>query len=315
MPEGNEVHRWAERHRAAFVGRKMHVESPNGRTPGTEALDGRKLERVLAKGKHLGYVFGKDRILHVHLGRYGDWTEGQMPLAEVKGMLRLRMWPVGAKARRDVAQPSARHAWYSNDDGSSAVPATDVDWLELRGASDCSVWTDAQWQKLLERLGPDPLGSGSARAGDEPDDPAPAFEHMAKAKTPIGVLLMQQDVIAGIGNIYRAELLFRARLSPFLEGRAVPRKTLLGMWKDAIPLLKAGMIDRRIVTTRPKDRPTKKTGTPLKEEVHYVYRRAGKPCFLCGTKVLKKDVAGRTLYWCPTCQAEHGEVSTGRRVE
>ena len=134
MPEGNEIHRWAERHGAAFVGKKMRVESPNGRWPEVDVLDGRKLTEVRAKGKHLGYVFGRDRILHVHLGRYGDWTEGQMPLAEVRGMLRVRMWAAGAKPRKQAAVPSRRHGWYSDDDGSFAVAPEDVDWLELRGA-------------------------------------------------------------------------------------------------------------------------------------------------------------------------------------
>jgi endonuclease-8 len=294
MPEGNEIHRWAERHSRAFVGKKMRVEGPNGRFVDAGSLDGRKLERVMAVGKHLGYVFGRDRILHVHLGRYGDWSEGQMPLAEVKGALRLRMWAAGAKVRTDAAVPSRRHGWYSEDDGSHAVAAEDVDWLELRGPTDCSLWTEAHWEKLLERLGPDGLNG---------DDPESALEKIAKAKSPIGVLLMEQDVMAGIGNIYRAELLFRARLSPFVEGRNVPRKTVMGIWKDSIPLLKAGMVDRRIVTTRAKDRPVKKTGLPLKEEVHYVYRRHGKACFLCGGKIERQEMAGRTLYWCPGCQA------------
>jgi endonuclease-8 len=79
--------------------------------------------------------------------------------------------------------------------------------------------------------------------------------------------------------------------------------TLKALWKDSIPLLRAGMVDRRIVTTRPKDRPTKKTGPPIKEEVHYVYRRHGKPCFVCGTKIQRQEIAGRSLYWCPVCQA------------
>lgn len=302
MPEGNEIHRWAERHRSAFAGRKMHVESPNGRTGDTERLSGRVLEKVLAHGKHLGYVFGKDRILHVHLGRFGDWTEGQMPLPEVKGTLRLRLWPVGAKPRKDAAQASTRHGWYSQDDGTSSVEPQDVDWLELRGASDCSVWTDAQWAALVARLGPDPLGSAGKPAGEAPDDPAPAFERIAKAKTSIAVLLMEQDVIAGIGNIYRAELLYRERLDPMTPGNEVPRARLERIWKDAIPLLRAGMVDRRIVTTRPKDRPTKKSGLPLKEEAHYVYRRHGKPCFVCGTTIQRRELAARTLYWCPTCQ-------------
>src|SRR5579875_1744708 len=162
LPEGNEVHRWAERHRIALVGKKLRVESPNGRFADAVALDNRKLERVLAKGKHLGYVFGKDRILHVHLGRYGDWTEGQMPLAEPRGALRLRMYPVGAKLRKDAIAPNKRHGWYSSDDGTSALAPEEIDWLELRGAAACELWTDAAWQTLLERLGPDALD------GDDP---------------------------------------------------------------------------------------------------------------------------------------------------
>ena len=293
MPEGNEIHRWAERHRAAFVGKKMHVESPNGRTLLTERLEGRRLEEVRAKGKHLGYVFGKDRILHVHLGRYGDWTEGQMPLREVRGVLRLRMWRVGAKARKDAAKATVRHGWYSQDDGTAAVAAEDVDWLELRGASDCSVWSEAEWEKLMARRGPDPLRG---------DDAGPALERMAKARTPISVLLMQQEVLAGGGTIFRAELLFRERVNPFLEGREVPVESLRALWEDAGPLMRAGMLDRRIVTTRAKDRPLKKAGLPLKEEVHYVYRRHGKACFLCGATVRREEIAGRMLYWCPVCQ-------------
>jgi endonuclease-8 len=280
----------------------MHVESPNGRTAQTERLEGRVLVKVLAHGKHLGYVFGKDRILHVHLGRYGDWTEGHMPLPKVKGVLRLRMWPVGAKARAQPGKPSARHAWYSDDDGTHQTDPMDVDWLELRGASDCSVWTDAQWTALTARLGPDPLGSGGEAAGKKPDDPRPAFEHIAKAKTPISVLLMQQDVIAGIGNIYRAELLFREGLDPMTAGKDVAPERVKRMWKESIPLLRAGMIDRRIVTTRAKDRSVKRTGKPLREEVHYVYRRHGKPCFVCGATIQRREIAGRSLYWCPACQ-------------
>ncbi|HSU19515.1 MAG TPA: zinc finger domain-containing protein [Acidobacteriaceae bacterium] len=294
MPEGNEIHRWADRHNAAFAKKKMRVEAPTGRFPDADAIDNRRLEQVLAKGKHLGYVFGRDRILHVHLGRYGDWTEGQMPLADVKGALRVRMWPAAAKPRKGAAAPTIRHGWYSNDDGSTSLSPEDVDWLELRGAAACELWTDAQWQALLDRLGPDPLNG---------DDPQPAFDRIGKAKAPISVLLMNQEILCGIGNIYRAELLFRARQNPFTPGRDVPLKTLKAIWKDSLPLLRSGMLDRRIVTTLPKHRPTKKTGPPLKPEVHYVYRRHGKPCFVCGTKVSRQEIAGRTLYWCLTCQA------------
>ncbi len=294
MPEGNEIHRWAERHTEAFEGKKMHVEGPNGRFADAALLEGRRLERVLAVGKHLGYDFGGDRILHVHLGRYGDWTEGQMPMPEVRGILRLRMWRVGARLVKGAAEPAKRHGWYSSDDGSSKLDPARVDWVELRGPTDCSVYTRERWGALLKRLGPDPLNE------DRLDR---AIEKIGKAKKPIGFLLMEQEVMSGIGNIYRAELLFRARLSPFVPGVEVPPETLRRIWKDAKPLLKAGMVDRRIVTTLPRHRPHRNEASPLKQEVHYVYRRHGKPCWVCGGTVRKQDMSGRSLYWCPTCQA------------
>ena len=266
MPEGNEIHRYAKRHAATFAGKIICVEGPNGRFTDAALLTGRKLKAVIARGKHLAYDFGRDRKLHVHLGRFGDFTEGKIPFPEVKGILRMR--------------------W-----------STATDWLELRGPTDCSVYTDAQWQAVEDRLGADPLAPDA--------DPAPTFAYLRKAKTPIAALLMDQTVFAGIGNIYRAELLYRAKLNPFTPGKDVPEKTLQTIWRDAVKLMPDGMVDRRIVTTRAKDRPHAK-GTALRDEVHYVYRRHGKPCLVCGTDIRRVDMAGRTLYWCPTCQA--GEV-------
>jgi endonuclease VIII len=315
MPEGNEIHRWAERHAAAFAGKTVRVDGPQGRFTDSDVLDGRKLLRVMAVGKHLGYDFGKDRILHVHLGLQGDFTEGSGPLPEVKGALRLRMWSaekvrqptLAPKGGREDGAPSSkygvassvvnrRHGWYSQDDGTGHLQPEQIAWVELRGPMDCTVYTQVKWEKLLERLGPDPLN------GDAPDR---ALAKIAKSKKPIAALLMEQDVMAGIGNIYRAELLFRAGQSPFALGKNVASAVVKAMWRDAVPLMRAGMVDRRIVTTKAKDRPTKKAGQALKEEAHYVYRRQGKPCFICGTKVLKQEnFAGRNLYWCPVCQAQ-----------
>jgi endonuclease-8 len=295
MPEGNEIHRWAARHEAAFGGRPVRVDGPQGRFTDSAVLDGRRLLGVRAVGKHLGYDFGKDRVLHIHLGLQGDFTEGSGPLPAVKGALRLRMWNAAAVRKPVVEGESRRHAWYSDDDGTNDFPATEVAWVELRGPMDCSVYTEDMWQTLLQRLGPDPLN------GDAPDR---ALAKIAKSKKPIGALLMEQDVIAGVGNIYRAELLYRARQSPFTAGANVAPQVLAKIWKDAAPLMRAGMVDRRIVTTLAKDRPHKK-GPVLKEEAHYVYRRNGQPCWVCGTKVMKMEgFAGRNLFWCPVCQAE-----------
>ena len=301
MPEGNEIHRWAERHTAAFAGRPVRVDGPQGRFTDADVLDGRKLERVMAVGKHLGYDFAKDRILHVHLGLQGDFSEGSGPLPEVKGALRLRMWNAAAvkRALSKTATPgvpgvSKRHRWYSDDDGTDNIDADKVAWVELRGPMDCSVYSQEKWDGLLKRLGPDPLNG---------DGPERMVAKVAKSRKPIGELLMDQTVAAGVGNIFRAELLYRARLSPFRVGKDVEEKTLRSIWKEAGVLMKAGMVDRRIVTTKPADRPHK-TGQALKEEAHYVYRRNGRPCFVCGTDVLKKEMAGRNLFWCPVCQAE-----------
>lgn len=294
MPEGNEIHRWAARHEAAFAGKPVRVDGPQGRFTDGDLLDGRKLLRVMALGKHLGYDFGKDRILHVHLGLQGDFTEGSGPLPGVRGALRLRMWNAAKVKLPAVPGVSKRHGWYSSDDGTGHLEPEQIAWVELRGPMDCTVYTQEQWELLAERLGPDPLNG---------DDPERGFARVRKSKKSIGQLLMEQDVFAGIGNIYRAELLFRARQSPFSAGRDVAESVLKTMWKDAGPLMRAGMVDRRIVTTLAKDRPSKKSGLPLKEEVHYVYRRHGKPCFVCGTTIERRDVAGRTLYWCPECQA------------
>ena len=264
MPEGHEIHRFAERQAHAFAGRRVHIDSPNGGFADAELLDGRKLLEVKAIGKHLGYRFGRDLTLHVHLGQYGDFWEGTQPMPEPKGALRFRMW-------------------------------TATDWLELRGPTDCRIFSDAEWQALEARLGPDPLVRNT--------DPEPMFALVQTKKTPIGVLLMDQSVVSGIGNIYRAEFLFRARICPDRPGREVSPAALRGIWKDALKLMRDGMQDRRMVTTRPKDRPHPR-GKALHEETHYVYRRQGKPCRVCGTKIESKPMAGRTVYWCPVCQKD-----------
>lgn len=267
MPEGNETHRWAELHAGMFAGKRVFVDSPQGRFVDAELIDGRVLRGVMAVGKHLGYDFGvierERRILHVHMGLYGEFIEGRQPMPAARGALRLRIW--------DKLQ-----------------------WLELRGPTDCSIWSEAKWELLLARLGPDPLNG---------DSPAKMMERIAARKTAIGVLLMDQSIVSGLGNIFRAELLFRARVSPFRAGAEVGAKALKTIWKDASALMPQAMVDRRIVTTKAKDRPHR-MGEALGEEAHYVYRRAGRPCFICGTEVKTQLMVGRNLFWCPGCQAE-----------
>jgi endonuclease-8 len=246
-----------------FAGRVVRVEAPNGRfEDGAKLLDRRKLKAIEAFGKHLFYDFGRQRQLHVHLGLYGKFREGEMPYPEPKGALRLRI-------------STASH------------------WLELRGPTACDVLNEEQRDMLLARIGPDPLRNDA--------DAEKAITRIRRSRSPIGALLMDQSVIGGLGNIYRAELLFRARINPFQPGTALTAKQLKAVWMDAKLLLREGMVDRRIVTTRPADRPHPK-GKARRFETHYVYRRKGLPCFVCGTEVSMQPFVGRKLFWCSNCQ-------------
>lgn len=263
MPEGHELHRNARRQGEFFSGKTVRVAAPNGRfADGAALLDGRKIRAVEAFGKHLFYDFGKDRQLHIHLGLYGKFREGEMPFPEPKGALRLRI-------------SDRKH------------------WIELRGPTACEVLNQEAREKLLDRIGPDPLRANA--------DAEFAIARMAKSRSPMAALLMDQSVISGIGNLYRAEFLFRARIDPMRQGQAVERERLHQIWDDSVRLMCEGIEDRRMVTTEAADRPHPK-GKARRGETHYVYRRHGLPCFVCGTKIRLEIFAGRKLFWCPQCQ-------------
>jgi endonuclease-8 len=214
-----------------FAGRVVNVDAPNARfADGAKLLHRRKLRSVEAFGKHLFYDFGRNRQLHIHLGLYGKFRDGEMPYPEPKGALRLRI-------------------------------STPGHWLELRGPTACDVLDESARAALLARIGPDPLR--------EDAEPARAIARIRKSRAPIAALLMDQSVIGGLGNIYRAEILFRAKLDPKRPGNTLDPRTLRTLWKDAAILLRAGMIDRRIVTTRSADRPHPK-GKARRFETHYV---------------------------------------------
>ena len=112
---------------------------------------------------------------------------------------------------------------------------------------------------------------------------------------------MDQQVIAGIGNVYRAELLYRAGLNPYLPGSTLSREQWQALWKDSKRSMGAGLRANRIVTTLPSDR-DHRSGRVRPTDAVYVYRRHGMPCRRCGTAVAIESLAGRWLYWCPTCQ-------------
>jgi formamidopyrimidine-DNA glycosylase len=113
---------------------------------------------------------------------------------------------------------------------------------------------------------------------------------------------MDQAVVAGVGNVYRAEILYRHRVDPYLPGRQLDDARWGPLWGDLVALMRAGLRSGRIVTTEPRDR-DRPGGKAQREDSHYVYRRAGLPCRICTTPVRMEPLAARKLYWCPTCQA------------
>ena len=264
MPEGHTIHRLARDHAALIKDHPVTLSSPQGRfVDGAELLSGRRLEGIEPYGKHLFYAFEGDLLLHVHLGLYGKFTTGFGPPPAVKGQLRLRMTAGNA-------------------------------WLDLRGPTACELYHPAEKAQVLLRLGPDPLRRDA--------DPEPAWDRVHRSRATVGQLLMDQAVLAGVGNVYRAEVLFRAGLNPFTPGHDVRRTTWDPLWEDIRTLMRAGVKAGRIITTTPADR-DRRGGVVDKTDAHYVYRRAGLPCRRCGTEVRTQVLAARNLFWCPSCQA------------
>jgi DNA-formamidopyrimidine glycosylase len=263
VPEGHTVHRQAREHRARFGGHVLHVTSPQGRfAEGAALLDGRVLEGTDAYGKHLWLELSGDLLLHVHLGLYGVWAFGPAPAPAPRGALRVRI----------------------EGDGSYA---------DLRGPTACEVHTPEDRAAVVARLGPDPLRRRH--------DPTRAWARVSRSRSAVGLLLMDQGVAAGVGNVYRAEVLFRAGIDPHRPGRLVTRDEWDALWADLVALMKAGLRAGRIVTTRPGDR-DRPTGRVRREDAHYVYRRTGAPCRVCGTPVAHELMGARNLFWCPRCQ-------------
>ncbi len=203
----------------------------------------------------------------MHLGLYGKWEltrhgEHEAP-PEARGAVRVRL-------------------------------LGDTVTADLRGPTACEVLDPQAVQAVHSRLGADPL-----RPADTADD---AWGRIHASRTAIGALLMQQDVVAGVGNVYRAEALFRARLDPHRPGREVGHEQWVAMFDDLRVLMRAGVRSGSIVTTEREHR-DRRTGTPRRDDRCYVYKRTGLPCRVCGTPVVAEDMAARTLYRCPSCQA------------
>ena len=174
---------------------------------------------------------------------------------------------------------------------------TDTAVADLRGATECEIIGPGEVQQVLERLGPDPLV-------DPPKHGERRFiERASKTSRPIALVLMDQEIIAGIGNVYRAELLFRARLNPFTPANQLPTEVLAALWRDWSKLLRIGVETGQMMTIDRLGPKRWAQAMASRDERHWVYHRAGLPCRRCGTPIQVQELATRKLYWCPVCQA------------
>ncbi|MDX6261766.1 MAG: endonuclease [Kribbellaceae bacterium] len=271
MPEGHTLHRLANDVWDDFGGRVVRASSPQGRfVEGAALLDGHVLRGTEAHGKHFLADFEGAGWLHIHLGLIGKMDFGRIEAGDAAPQ------PVG-QVRLRLQNASA--------------------YSDLRGATVCEVLTDGEREALIKRLGPDPLRDDA--------DPEPAWKRIHRSKLPIGQLLMDQEVLSGVGNVYRAEVLFRAKLHPKTPGHLVKKKEWQGMWNDLLELMKYGVETGRIDTVA-ADHTPEAMGRDPRQDDHggevYVYRRQGQHCHVCDSVIRTEILAGRNLFWCPKCQ-------------
>jgi DNA-formamidopyrimidine glycosylase len=267
MPEGHTLLRLARELTAAFGGRPVRVSSPQGRFAADASLvDGSVCVGAESAGKHLFIELAGERFIHVHLGLIGKFDVVAGPAPAPVGQVRLRL-------------------------------QNDTTYADLRGATQCDLIGPERRDQILAQLGEDPL---------RPDaDPARVWARIARSNRSIGDLLMDQSVLAGVGNVYRAEILFRHRIHPLRPGRTLRRGQFEALWADLVELMEYGVRTGRIDTVRPEHTP-EAMGRPPREDDHggevYVYRRHGQECLVCGSRVRTDVLAGRNLFWCARCQ-------------
>ena len=288
MPEGHVIHRLVAELDHAFAGRNVAVSSPQGRFAEASALlDGTVFRAAEAFGKHLILDFsspvlpeldeGRGPFVHIHLGLIGK--------------LRPFPWPGGpGQVRLRIGSP-------------------DAGVHDLSGPQTCELISLGEAAAIGAASGPDPLDPASDRER--------AWVRLHRSSKSIAALLMDQSIFAGVGNIYRAEVLFRAGVDPFLPGKQLPRATFDAMWSDLVDLMPQGVLDDRIDTVRPEHSP-EAMGRDPRVDRHggevYAYRRHEQGCLVCGTPIRLEVHAARNLYWCPRCQPSGADGTKRRRA-
>jgi len=240
---------------AELVGSEVSATSPQGRFP-AEKVDGLRPTGVDAYGKHLLVDFADGVSVHVHLGMRGKWLR----FAPVTG-------PGLPQVRLRLSSPAV--AW------------------DLIAPSTCELLDAAGRAKLVGGLGPDPLRTDS--------DPEEAYRRVVAHHGSIAAALLDQSRIAGVGNVFRAEVLHAMRMPPTRPARSVAVAEFAVLWSRLQVLMRQGVEDGRIITVEAEDR-----STVPEAESRRVYKRA--LCYDCGTPIVTGTIDGRTTYACPRCQ-------------
>ncbi len=303
MPEGHTVHRIAGLFRDVFQGQSVMASSPQGRFhDGAELISGSVLERAEARGKQLFLHFERERIVRVHLGIYGAWDvmtlQGESVRAGSPQTLSL-----GAP-RATLRRLGEQERSYDADEPFPPAPRGAVRLrletldvvADLRGPTACEVQTPEESAAVLARLGPDPLLDRGIRGQRE------FVRRVGSTSRPIGVVLMDQAVVSGIGNVYRAEILFRHGLDPYQSASSLPEETAVVLWKDWAKLLADGVKTGVMLTRNDLDAAGRTRALRVAKDRYFVYKRAGLPCRVCATDVQMALMATRKLYFCPQCQ-------------
>ncbi|MCC2029936.1 Fpg/Nei family DNA glycosylase [Microbacterium sp. YMB-B2] len=332
MPEGHSVHRIARQFDRNFVGKTMQASSPQGRfAEGAAVLDGREAVSVKAVGKQMFLETEGDLWLRVHLGLYGAWDfAGEILLDPTIASANGRMGQtnqrgtdldaailddagenslasIGAPRRTRVHVRMSEQTKGLADEGAQWPPPvvgqvrlrlmTDITAADLRGPTACELQTPDEMLATVAKLGPDPL------VGDPAENEERFVRAVRRRGVPIALLLMDQSVVSGIGNVYRAEMLYRARLNPYTPGKQVPEELVRELWRDWAHLLPIGVETGQMMTMDDLSPQDYRAAMASRDDRHWVYHRAGLPCRTCGTEIVLEELGARKLYWCPRCQA------------
>jgi endonuclease VIII len=277
MPEGDSIFRVAARLRIAVAGRA--VTGAESRATGTFApLVGDTLTSVETHGKNLFFVFGSGLVVHSHLRMHGSWRV--------------------VVHEKDRVPHHFRALLTFGDRSIVCVGAPVVRLLSAR---------EAARARTSQAIGPDPL--------HDTFDVAAVVRALQKRAEPIGEILLDQRVIAGVGNILKSESLFVARQDPFASCASCTEEALVRVVETARDLLRASVAKKGNASIhddtapfRTKSRVTKGDFDPWlgpsPSETNWVYRRSGEPCHSCKTPIGMRHQGSppRSTYFCPRCQ-------------